>query len=456
MGAAPHTPREGHVSAEELFRQHAAFVARFLFRLGVRHDAIEDAVQEVFLVVHRQGGYRPGAARPTSYLANLAVHAASAHRRRERVRGAREVDAPVDDVASTRSDPVAVLEANESLRRLQRALDRLEPDLRTVLVLVEIEGESCASIAAAMGIPAGTIYWRLHHARKKFERALQAAEAELRPQRAVAVQTAGLGPPPERNQRAGMMILLMTSPSWLNSGARELLRLGAARPPVQYAVEEGLARHLQIAATGAPVPSWAGRLGAPAKAAAWFAASAAVAVVGAAVVLVARPGGHSVPASPPAEAASRSSARATAASPWVPLAPTGSPVAGPTISVEALPAAAPPRALAERAAAPAALPQAAGAAPGDDDLLELEQVGRAERMLASDPAGALALVASAGQRFPRGYLKEERGYVEVLALLALRRPDEARPKVAAFLRDYPESAYARRVRDASRRAHLDP
>src|SRR3974390_555032 len=110
MGAPQSTANEECVSAEELFRRHAPFVARFLFRLGVRPDGIEDAVQEVFLVVHRQGGYRPGAAKPTSYAANLAVHAAEAYRRRERARGAREVDPAVENVASTRSDPVEVLE----------------------------------------------------------------------------------------------------------------------------------------------------------------------------------------------------------------------------------------------------------------------------------------------------------------------------------------------------------
>lgn len=493
MGA----PRDsvGDVSAEELFRQHAPFVARFLFRLGVHPDAIEDAVQEVFLVVHRQGGYRAGPARPTSYLANLAVHAASAHRRRERVRGAREVDAHVDEVPSTRSDPVSVLEANESLRRLQAALDRLDPDLRTVLVLVEIEGETSASIAAAMGIPAGTVYWRLHQARKKFERALQATEATVRPHPAMAVQAAGLASGRhERKERAGMVIVLMTSPSWLNSEARDSLRLGAARPPVSYALQDGLARHRQLAASGAPAPSWASRVGAAAKTATWVATATAVVAVGATALILAKPAlvARSAPAAHAVVATSRANqaspaaatanlAPATAAAPWVPLAAPEPLPSGLSVPVEALPAVTPPSAAARAARgvdargvdARSALPtaasgtaapatstlQATGApasVPTDEDLLELGQVARAEQLLAADPAGARALVLASDKQFPRGYLKEERGYVEIMALIALGRLDEARAKAGPFLRDYPESAYGRRVREASRRAHIEP
>jgi RNA polymerase sigma-70 factor (ECF subfamily) len=262
-------------------------VARFLFRLGVRPDGIEDVVQEVFLVVHRQGGYRAGAARPTTYLANLAVHAASAYRRRERTRAAREAGDQVDDVPSGWSDPAQRLETSESLRRLHDALDRLDPDLRTTLVLVELEGETCASIAQAMGIPVGTVYWRLHQARKKFQRTLQTMDS-ARPQRAIAVEAGLAGMRPERRERAGMVVLLMTSPSWTGSEAHGLLRLGAARSPIDYALEEGLARHQHLVASGAPLPSWGHGLGTAVKGA-WMAASIAAAAVCAADPALRRP-----------------------------------------------------------------------------------------------------------------------------------------------------------------------
>jgi RNA polymerase sigma-70 factor, ECF subfamily len=468
MGAAQSTANGECVNAEELFRQHAPFVARFLFRLGVRPDGIEDAVQDVFLVAHRQGGYRPGAAKPTSYLANLAMHAAAAYRRRERARIAREIDAAVEDVPSARSNPVEVLETNESLRRLQEALDRLEPDLRTALVLVELEGETCASIAAAMGTPVGTVYWRVHQARKKFQRILQTMEDPAR--RGLAVQAAGFagGPRPEGKERAGM-VLLMTSPSWTPSDVRDLLRLGAARPPVGYAVQEGLARHLQRVGSGAPAPSWAKGLGAGAKGVAWIATATAAATVATVVVLVVR--GTLAPPSRPsqvmtAERASTPPAGPRSTSEWRPLAAGNSPGDAPSVPVELLPYAAPAASVATargagsgdppRADAPPDPQRASSAPPGDDASLEFQQVAAAERLLATDSARALALVRATEARFPDGYVKEEREYVEIMALVATGRLDEARAKIPRFLRAYPESAFSRRVREASRRALLDP
>jgi RNA polymerase sigma-70 factor (ECF subfamily) len=478
MGTPQTTAAEGALSAEELFRRHAPFVARFLFRLGLRPDGIEDALQEVFLVVHRQGGYRPGAAKPTSYLANLALYAASAHRRRERGRAARETDTAVEDVASGRSDPVQILETNESLRRLQSALERLDPDLRTTLVLVELEGETCASVAAAMGIPVGTVYWRLHQARKKFHRVLQAMEA-TRPARALALPAESFanGPRPERRDRVGMMVLLMTSPSGMSSEARDLLRLGGSRPPVGYAVEAGLARHVALVASATPAPSWANGLGSPAKGATWVAASATAIAAGAALVLFTR-------ATPPTRSPESSPSRAPQAlvATPVPTAPAAvarpapaapaaagdeAPSSDPAVPVEALPLAPPPATASPIAprippknASPPAAP--ASAAPreeshdGDDDLLELQQVARAERLLGTDPGRALALARAAASHSAHGYVEEERSYVEIMALLGTGHLDEARPEVARFLRDHPESAFARRVREASVRARLAP
>lgn len=491
MTAPQLTAREGNVSADALFRQHAPFVARFLYRLGVRPDEIEDAVQEVFLVAHRQGGYRPGPAKPTSYLANLAVYAAAEHRRRQRARTAREADQVVDGLPSTRSDPVQILETHESLRRLQDALDRLEPDLRTTLVLVELEGETCASIAAAMGIPVGTVYWRLHQARKKFQRALELQEMAVPPRRAIAMQPAALagGPRSARKERSGMFILLMAAPSGMNPETRALLRLAAERAPISYAVQEGLARHHELVASGAPLPSWAGKLGTVAKSAGWVVASLVTAAVGASFVLLARPGAEAPSGPAPHEKTAVESQAALVQTPtpsaasWRPVATPDVLPPTPSVPVEALPLAA-PAATARAAAAvhgagdsaldaprigPDALvhsergearapgqPDARRASSDRDDLLELQQVAQAERLLAPDPARALALVRDAEARFPRGYVREERGYVEVMALVALGSLDEARPKIARFLRDYPDSAFSRRVREASRLAHLEP
>ena len=477
-------PTPAGLSTEELFRDHAPFVARFLFRLGVRPDAIDDALQEVFVVVLRQGGYRPGAASPTSYLGNIALHAAAAYRRKERSRQAREEDAPVENLAWTGSDPVQVLETNEGLRKLQDALERLEPDLRSTLVLAELEGETCPSIAAAMGVPVGTVYWRLHHARKRFQHALQVVASASVPRRALTLQVAevaGAAGAPENSgkNRAGLMIFMMSSGP--GKEAADLLRLGRQQPPIRYAVHEGLARHKQLTASGAVPPEWAQSLGGKAAAATWVGWW----VVGVAVVAMGGGAAWHVESTPPATPVRTvtvpvAPARDAPSPPsgsnedrgWTPVLVADEPTA------QTGPAAATPeratfsqrptlearRATSDRSntQTEASDPSVDSRSPSDhatapepsaptgDDMLELQQVASAERLLSTDPARALSLVRSVEARFPAGFVREERRYVEIAALTKLGRIAEARGLAEPFLRDYPDGAFSRRVRNGMR------
>ena len=59
----------------------------------------------------------------------------------------------------------------QTLTRVAKVLATFDVEHRSVWVLFELEGESCADIARALGIPVGTVYSRLHHARRAFQRA---------------------------------------------------------------------------------------------------------------------------------------------------------------------------------------------------------------------------------------------------------------------------------------------
>jgi hypothetical protein len=73
---------------------------------------------------------------------------------------------------------------------------------------------------------------------------------------------------------------------------------------------------------------------------------------------------------------------------------------------------------------------------------------RARRALASDPSRALALVREAEAEFPDGLFAEDREGIAILALLALDRTAEARPRAEGFLRAHPRSSHADRIRAA--------
>jgi RNA polymerase sigma-70 factor (ECF subfamily) len=57
---------------------------------------------------------------------------------------------------------------------VRRAFVRLDPDQRTVLVLHYVDDRPVAEIAATLGVPSGTVKWRLSRARAALERALEA------------------------------------------------------------------------------------------------------------------------------------------------------------------------------------------------------------------------------------------------------------------------------------------
>jgi RNA polymerase sigma-70 factor, ECF subfamily len=184
-GAGPQRAVErGLLDAQALFLAHAPFVASFLQRLGAPQSEIDDLVQEVFLVAHRRGGYVPGAAQPRTWLAAIALRVARAARR---ARG-RSLEGPDELALRTAAgahDPARAAELRQSLVRVQHALGALDLDHRAAFVLYELDGEPCESIAASLGVPVGTIYSRLHHARRRFLEAYrvlgdEAGAAQLR------------------------------------------------------------------------------------------------------------------------------------------------------------------------------------------------------------------------------------------------------------------------------------
>ncbi len=238
------------LSTEELFRRFAPFVARFLYRLGVGSEGLDDLVQEVFLVVHRRGGYKSGPAKPTSYLATnrrlccLRASSKAAHGASAGVgRGGRGTD--VDS-----KGPVQLLEVSERLELLQSALERLDPDLRATLVLADSEGESCASIAASSGVPAGPCTGgctkRGSDCSARYERRWPASRRTERAPRATRQPSDAGGARrwPSRSTRCGC------SPT-----RDRLLKAATAQPPVDYDVGAGLARHRELASAPAAMPS---------------------------------------------------------------------------------------------------------------------------------------------------------------------------------------------------------
>jgi RNA polymerase sigma-70 factor (ECF subfamily) len=167
------------IGPEALFRAHARFVAGFVARLGCPPEDVEDAVQEVFLTVHRRGGFEPGVARATTWLAEIAIRVVSTQRRSARRRKATANEDAVALAVAPGVTPHEAAEQRAALQRVDRALASLDVDRRAVFVLFELEGESCEAIATGLGVPVGTVHSRLHAARKAFSQAYTRIERTL-------------------------------------------------------------------------------------------------------------------------------------------------------------------------------------------------------------------------------------------------------------------------------------
>lgn len=152
---------------------------RFLRRLGIPEGDVDDAVQEVILVLARKlDQVRDGSER--SFVLSTAFRVASSMRRQ--IKRRREVhDGPIFERASAALDPEAAAEQHRLASLLALVLDQLSIELRAVFVLYELEDFTMAEIASSLELPPGTVASRLRRGRETFERlAAQAlGEGEL-------------------------------------------------------------------------------------------------------------------------------------------------------------------------------------------------------------------------------------------------------------------------------------
>jgi RNA polymerase sigma-70 factor (ECF subfamily) len=155
----------------QIYQGHAGYVWNLLRRLGIAERDIEDAVHDVFLVVHRRlGEFDP--TRPIrAWLGGIAVRVASDHRRRGYRRS--EVVGHGAEAVETRPDPQGVLEEKQVRELVLSALSRVDASQRAVFVLHELEGYSIPEIARMVEAPVNTCYSRLRLGRGSFTAAVK-------------------------------------------------------------------------------------------------------------------------------------------------------------------------------------------------------------------------------------------------------------------------------------------
>lgn len=157
-------------SFDEVYAAHVAYVWRVLRTFGVADAQLEDAVQDVFVVVHRRLGEWEGRAAITTWLFAIARRVASSHRRR--TTGERTEPLAVEPAGG--ADTFAAMARAQAAAAVMAILDQMDEDKRIVFALVELEQLSVPEVARMLDLKLNTAYSRLRLARAAFELAVKA------------------------------------------------------------------------------------------------------------------------------------------------------------------------------------------------------------------------------------------------------------------------------------------
>jgi RNA polymerase sigma-70 factor (ECF subfamily) len=162
---------------EQAFEQHFSMVWRSMRRLGVPEAALDDAVQDVFLVLHRRWADFQHQSTLATWIYGILLRVASDHTRRARRERARW-SPEVPELESSAESPDRLYQQREAAVLLRLALAQLDDKEREMLVLIDLEERSVVEAAEALGINLNTAYSRLRRARQSFEKALRAAQSQ--------------------------------------------------------------------------------------------------------------------------------------------------------------------------------------------------------------------------------------------------------------------------------------
>lgn len=157
-------------------------VFRTLYRLTGSREHLEDLAQEVFLRLYRALPSFRGESLVSTYLYRITVNVAQNEWKRRKktdrplVSISEETHAWEDRLEHPNRNAEEQMEEQEFRLSVEEQLQGLSQIERTVLVLYHQEERSYEQIAAALGMPIGTIRTHLHRGRKKLRERLQTVQ----------------------------------------------------------------------------------------------------------------------------------------------------------------------------------------------------------------------------------------------------------------------------------------
>ena len=166
------------LTAESIYGEYADFAWRTLRRMGVPEEDLADAMQDVFLTVHRSLGDFAGRSSVSTWLFTLCRSVARDRRLRAHRRYEVQSTDAIPDQVDLRADVHRAAEHGVRVALLESILAKMSPAERNVFVLFEIECLTGQDISQALTVPLGTVYSRLAQARTILRQALLRAKRQ--------------------------------------------------------------------------------------------------------------------------------------------------------------------------------------------------------------------------------------------------------------------------------------
>ena len=169
--------RRGDRAAYEIivrrYNQHLFRVTRSILQ---NDDAAQDAVQETWIAVwFRLDRFKPGTgfgAWLTRIAINEALMIRRKNRRHDQQRDAGDISEKIHIKQVEISEPAEAVLREEFIRLVEKAVDRLPDEFRTVFVLRAVQQLSVKETASCLDIKTATVKTRYHRARNLMQAAL--------------------------------------------------------------------------------------------------------------------------------------------------------------------------------------------------------------------------------------------------------------------------------------------
>jgi RNA polymerase sigma-70 factor, ECF subfamily len=167
-----------------LYRRRQGGVYRFALQMSGSEALAEDVVQEVFIVLMRDGAnFDPSRGSLAAYLYGIARNHVLRAFDRERSLVPLDEDASDTNEAPHANlvahfDPLGDLTRGEMVEKLRQAVLALPAHYREALVLCELHELSYVDAAEALGCAIGTVRSRLHRARAMLAEKMRGRERE--------------------------------------------------------------------------------------------------------------------------------------------------------------------------------------------------------------------------------------------------------------------------------------